>query len=133
MSELYKLMDENWVKKYQEEFNKDEEGMVKSLADFSTVVEMGILDGDKRNFQFIVENGKGVYSGPVQEGKKPDFRIYANKEVWGKIALKKMGVKASILTKKIKIEGSMAVAMKYLTGLTGALQMFGKVPTDYDI
>jgi putative sterol carrier protein len=132
MGELSKLMDENWVKKYQEEFNKDE-GLVKSLSDFSALVEMGILDGDKRNFQVVVENGKVTYSGPLLEGKKPDFRIYANKDLWKSIAEKKQGVKGAIVTRKIRFEGSMMVAMKYLSGLTGALQLFGKVPTDYNV
>lgn len=132
MGELFKLMDENWVKKYQEEFNKDE-ALVKSLSDFSALVEMGILDGDKRNFQVVVQNGKITYSGPLQEGKKPDFRIYANKDLWKNIAEKKQGVKGAIVTRKIRLEGSMIVAMKYLSGLTGALQMYGKIPTDYNI
>lgn len=132
MGELFKLMDENWVKKYQEEFNKDET-VAKGLSDFSALVEMGILDGDKRNFQVVVQNGKITYSGPVQEGKKPDFKIYANRDVWKNIAEKKQGVKAAIITRKIKFEGSMTVAMKYLSGLTGALQVYGKIPTDYNI
>jgi len=132
MSGPYKLMDENWVKKYMEVFNDDPE-TTPNLKDFSALVQMGITDGDQRSFQVIVENGKIVYSGPILEGKKPDFIINTSIENWRKIGEKKLGVKSAVVTRKLKIQGSIPVAMKYLKGLTGALQVFGKIDTDWNV
>ncbi len=133
MSETYKFMDEGWIQKYMEEYNKDQE-LINSLKDFSALVEMGILDGDKRSFFYLVENGKGVKASLTNPtDKKPDFRIFAKIDTWRKIAEGKTGVKSAIITRKIKFEGPMSVAMKYMRGLTGALTTFGKVPTDWNI
>ena len=132
MSGPYKLMDENWVKSYMEVFNKDEE-TTPNLKGFGGLIQMGITEADKRCFQVVVEDGKVTYSGPVLEGKKPDFVINTSIENWRKIGEKKLGVKAAVVTRKLKIEGSMAVAMKYLKGLGGALQVFGKIDTNWDI
>lgn len=132
MAGAYKLMDENWVKSYMEVFNKDPE-TIPNLKNFSALVQMGITDGDKRCFQVVVEDGRVTYSGPPLEGKKPDFVINTSIENWRKIAEKRLGVKSAVITRKLKIDGPISVAMKYLKGLTAALQVFGKVETDWDI
>ena len=132
MGDSYKLMDENWVKEYMDVYNKDPE-TVPNLKGFNALVQMGITDGDQRCFQVVVEDGKITYSGPIQEGKKPDFIINTSTENWKKIGEKKLGVKSAVVTRKLKIQGSIPVAMKYIKGLTGALQVFGKIDTDWEI
>ena len=53
----------------------------------------------------------------------------ASPENWKKLATGEMGPRAAMLTKRLKLKGSMITAMRYMSAFEESLKMMSKVPT----
>ncbi len=126
---MAKFLSEEWIKKYAEEWNKNET-LKEGLKKFSATIKYYIEGSEQEPVYIKVEKGQVVEAG-IAPDMKYDFEMWATPEDWKTLATGGMGPKAAMLTKKLKFKGSMITAMKYMGAFEESLRMMGKILTEW--
>ncbi|MFN3884479.1 MAG: SCP2 sterol-binding domain-containing protein [Rhodocyclaceae bacterium] len=116
----------SWAERYKEAWNR-EEALTKGLQGFDALIEYGWEDGSRPSAYLKVENGVVVATAHGQAPGKPDFVMKASPENWQRLRDGSLSGRAALLTKKLKFQGSMITAMRYMTPFEASLALLGKV------
>lgn len=114
-----------WIERYRELWNRDET-LKSGLKGFSALIEYGWEDGSKPSVFLRVEDGEAVDAGSGQLPAKPDFVMKASAENWQRLREGTLSGRAALLTKKLKFQGSMITAMKYMGPFERSIALLGK-------
>lgn len=121
------ILSEEWIKEYGALWNDTRE-IVDDTADLTmTVIYRLAEDPENRRAQIDVKDGEVVYAGSVRDDATPDFTLTAKIDVWQQLGAGKLGAKRAITMQKVKFQGPLTVALSHLSGLEGALRLFGRV------
>ncbi|MFN6961113.1 MAG: SCP2 sterol-binding domain-containing protein [Rhodocyclaceae bacterium] len=115
-----------WAERYKEAWNR-EELLTRGLQGFSALIEYGWEDGSRPSAYLKVDNGRVVATAYDQAPGKPDFIMKASPENWQRLREGSLSGRAALLTKKLKFQGSMITAMKYMGPFEASLALLGKI------
>ncbi|PJC02841.1 MAG: sterol-binding protein [Gallionellales bacterium CG_4_9_14_0_8_um_filter_59_50] len=115
-----------WIEHYKKMWNENRE-LVEGLSGFSALIEYGWVDGEKPSAFLRVDNGRAVAASHGVAPSKPDFVMKATPEIWSAICDGSLSGRAALLTRKLKFQGSMITAMKYMGAFEKSIQLLGKV------
>lgn len=116
----------DWAERYKEAWNH-EELLTRGLQGFSALIEYGWEDGSRPSVYLRVENGRVVTTAHSHPPGKPDFVMKATAENWQRLRDGSLSGRAALLTKKLKFQGSMITAMKYMGPFEASLALLGKI------
>ncbi|PIX96984.1 MAG: sterol-binding protein [Hydrogenophilales bacterium CG_4_9_14_3_um_filter_63_34] len=102
-----------WVERYRLHWNEQSE-LLQGLKGFSALIEYGWEDGSKPSAFLLVEDGRAIAAGWGEAPGKPVFVMKASAENWRRLREGTLSGRAALLTKKLKFQGSMITAMKYM-------------------
>jgi putative sterol carrier protein len=114
-----------WIERYRALWNADAE-LVRGLEGFSALIEYGWEDGSKPSAWLRVENGRAVATAWGDAPGKPDFVMKASAENWQRLRDGSLSGRAALLTKKLKFQGSMITAMKYMGPFEKSIALLGR-------
>lgn len=120
------FLSEQWMERYRQLWNADPE-LVSGLSGFTAWIEYGWENDEKPSVFLRVENGQAKEQRVGSLGTKPDFVMKANAENWQRLRDGSLSGRAALLTKKLKFQGSMITAMKYMTPFNRSIELIGKV------
>jgi hypothetical protein len=87
LAQAAELFSDAWMKDFMEEWNKEEEGLVKPLANldnpFTANIAYGFYGDDQPKGVLIVEKGKAVSAG-AYNGETLQWDLRAKPEKWDK-------------------------------------------------
>jgi putative sterol carrier protein len=115
-----------WADRYKELWNR-KETLVNGLKGFSALIEYGWEDGSRPSAYLEVQDGKAIATGFGEAPRKPDFVMKASPENWQRLREGTLSGRAALLTKKLKFQGSMITAMKYMGPFEQSIAMLGEV------
>lgn len=107
------FLSAGWIERYQSLWNQRVD-LVEGLKGFSALIEYGWEDGSKPSAYLLVEDGRAVDRAWGDSPAKPDFVMKASAENWQRLLDGSLSGRAALLTKKLKFQGSMITAMKYM-------------------
>lgn len=107
------FLSAGWIERYQSLWNQRDD-LVEGLKGFSALIEYGWEDGSKPSAYLLVEDGRAVDRAWADSPAKPDFVMKASAENWQRLLDGSLSGRAALLTKKLKFQGSMITAMKYM-------------------
>lgn len=119
------FLSEAWVKRYKELWNQDK-ALTQGLKGFSALIEYGWEDGDKPSAYLRVEDGVAAATAFGEPPGKPDFVMKASAENWQRMREGTLSGRAALLTKKLKLQGSLITAMKYMGPFERSIALLGK-------
>ena len=132
----YSFPSEQWLEAYLAEINKSESYRKSAVT----------WEGD---FYFIVEQGPGVpkplimyldlWHGEARSGcvvadqseRSPEFIISATLDVWRKVIERKLDPIQGMVTKKLKVTGTLSKIMRYTKAAVELVNCATKVPTEF--
>lgn len=115
-----------WVERYKELWNRNDT-LTAGLRGFNALIEYGWEDGSKPSVYLQVEDGLAVSTAFGEPPAKPDFVMKASPENWQRLREGTLSGRAALLTKKLKFQGSMITAMKYMGPFEASIALLGKV------
>ncbi len=119
------FLTQTWIERYQDLWNRDED-LVQGLKGFSALIEYGWEDGSKPSAFLRVENGLAVSTAFGEPPAEPDFVMKASPDNWQRLRDGTLSGRAALLTKKLKFQGSMITAMKYMGPFEKSIALLGK-------
>jgi putative sterol carrier protein len=119
------FLTQQWVERYKELWNQNAE-LVQGLKGFTALIEYGWEDGSKPSVYLMVKDGQAVDAVYGNAPGKPDFVMKASAENWQRLRDGTLSGRAALLTKKLKFQGSMITAMKYMGPFEQSIAMLGK-------
>ncbi len=127
---MHKFLSLEWMKAYKDLWNSKED-LIKELDGFNASIKYKI-EGKDPGVSLSVE--KGV-AKEVEEATKDkyDFEMWADLDIWKRLATGDLGPKAALLTKKLKFKGSMITAMKYMSAFEKSITMMGEIPAVFEL
>ncbi len=114
-----------WIQRYRDAWNNDAE-LVKGLKGFSALIEYGWEDGSKPSAWLRVEDGRAAATAWGTAPGVPDFVMKASAENWQRLRDGSLSGRAALLTKKLKFQGSMITAMKYMGPFERSIALLGR-------
>lgn len=114
-----------WVERYHALWNRHGE-LAAGLKGFHALIEYGWEDGSKPSAFLRVEDGQAVATAWGTAPAKPDFVMKASVENWQRLIDGTLSGRAALLTKKLKFQGSMITAMKYMGPFEKSIALLGK-------
>lgn len=114
-----------WIERYKELWNKDA-SLTAGLRGFTALIEYGWEDGSRPSAYLRVEDGVAVATAFGEAPGKPDFVMKASRENWQRLREGSLSGRAALLTKKLKFQGSMITAMKYMGPFEASIALLGK-------
>lgn len=120
------FLSEEWIAAYKNRWNQEAE-LVDGLRGFSALIEYGWHEVDRPSAFLRVENGEATASHFAQAPSKPDFVMKATPEVWGAILDGSLSGRAALLSRKLKFQGSMITAMRYMGPFEKSIKLLGEV------
>jgi putative sterol carrier protein len=132
----YKFASAEWVQAFVAEVNKSE-AYRKAAAtwegDFYFIAEAGPAMPEPAIMYFDLWHGEARSGCLVaSEGdKKPEFIIRASLEVWRKVVEKKLDPIQGMVTKKLKVAGTLSKIMRYTKAAVELVNCATKVPTEF--
>jgi putative sterol carrier protein len=120
------FLSEQWMERYRQLWNADPE-LVAGLSGFTAWIEYGWENDDKPSVFLRVENGHAKEQRAGHLSTKPDFVMKASAENWQRLRDGSLSGRAALLTKKLKFQGSMITAMKYMNPFNRSIELIGKV------
>lgn len=115
-----------WAARYRDAWNADRT-LTEGLRGFSALIEYGWDDGARASVFLKVEDGRVVDVAPAPPAGKPDFVMKASPENWRRLRDGTLSGRAALLTKKLRFQGSMITAMKYMGPFERSIELLGKV------
>lgn len=115
-----------WAERYKNAWNRDET-LIKGLQGFSALIEYGWEDGSRPSVFLKVNDGVVVATDFANAPGKPDFVMKASAENWRRLREGSLSGRAALLTKKLKFQGSMITAMRYMGPFEASLALLGSV------
>lgn len=120
------FLSEPWIKAYHQLWNENL-SLVVGLGGFTALIEYG-WEGEGKPSAFLqVKNGVAVSHHFGSAPAKPDFVMKATAEVWDKMRSGELGGRAALLSRKLKFQGSMITAMKYMNPFNKSIELIGQV------
>lgn len=119
------FLSADWVERYRALWNQQAE-LVEGLKGFNALIEYGWEDGSKPSAFLRVEDGRAVSADWGTAPAKPDFVMKASTENWNRLRNGTLSGRAALLTKKLKFQGSMITAMKYMGAFEKSIALLGK-------
>lgn len=107
------FLSARWIERYQSLWNQRPD-LVEGLRGFNALIEYGWEDGSRPSAYLLVDDGRAVDSAWGEAPAKPDFVMKASAENWQRLLDGSLSGRAALLTKKLKFQGSMITAMKYM-------------------
>ncbi|MFN3751999.1 MAG: SCP2 sterol-binding domain-containing protein [Thiobacillus sp.] len=107
------FLSAGWLERYQSLWNQRPD-LVEGLRGFNALIEYGWEDGSRPSAFLLVDDGRAVDRAWGDAPAKPDFVMKASVENWQKLLDGSLSGRAALLTKKLKFQGSMITAMKYM-------------------
>ena len=115
-----------WIQRYKTLWNQDLD-LVHGLKGFNALIEYG-WDGESRPSAYLlVQDGRATDAHYAVPPATPDFVMKANPENWDRLRAGSLSGRAALLTKKLKFQGSMITAMKYMNPFNKSIELIGKV------
>jgi len=119
------FLSQSWIERYQQAWNADE-SLVSGLKGFSALIEYGWADGSAPSVYLEVADGRAVATYTTAP-RAPDFVMKATPENWQRMRDGSLSGRAALLTKKLKFQGSMITAMKYMGPFERSIALLGQV------
>lgn len=119
------FLSPTWAERYKNLWNQDG-NLVEGLRGFTALIEYGWADEDKPSAYLRVEDGVAVATAFGTPPGKPDFVMKASHENWQRLRDGSLSGRAALLTKKLKFQGSMITAMKYMGPFERSIALLGK-------
>jgi len=115
-----------WMEHYKTLWNQDLD-LVQGLKGFTALIEYG-WEGESRPSAYLhVQDGRATATHYAVPPATPDFVMKASTENWGRLCDGSLSGRAALLTKKLKFQGSMITAMKYMNPFNKSIELIGKV------
>jgi putative sterol carrier protein len=114
-----------WIERYKTLWN-EQDSLVQGLKGFSALIEYGWEDGSRPSVFLEVKDGVAVATFFGVPPRKPDFVMKASEENWQRLREGTLSGRAALLTKKLKFQGSMITAMKYMGPFELSIALLGK-------
>jgi putative sterol carrier protein len=114
-----------WVERYKDLWNRHDT-LTAGLQGFTALIEYGWEDGSRPSAYLRVEDGLAVAAAFGEAPAKPDFVMKASPENWQRLRDGTLSGRAALLTKKLKFQGSMITAMKYMKPFEASIALLGK-------
>lgn len=114
-----------WAERYKDMWNRNE-ALVSGLKGFSALIEYGWEDGSRPSAFLEVHDGRAVGTAFGDPPRKPDFVMKASAENWQRLRDGSLSGRAALLTKRLKFQGSMITAMKYMGPFEQSIALLGK-------
>lgn len=115
-----------WIQRYHALWNEQSD-LIEGLQGFHALIEYGMADDSKPSAFLQVEDGRAVSSTWKEAPGKPDFVMKASAENWQRIREGTLSGRAALLTKKLKFQGSMITAMKFMSPFEKSIALLSKV------
>jgi len=131
-----KFGSEEWVQAFVSQVNQSE-AYRKSAAtwegDFYFVVEPGPVVPEPIIMYYDLWHGEARSGCLVasEDERKPEFIIRASLDIWRKIVEKKLDVIQAMMTKKLKVTGTLPKIMRYTKAAVELVNCATKVPTEF--
>ncbi|MGN2392809.1 SCP2 sterol-binding domain-containing protein [Pelomicrobium sp. G1] len=119
------FLSAHWAERYKELWNRNE-ALVAGLKGFNALIEYGWEDGCRPSAFIEVLDGRVVSTAFKDAPRKPDFVMKASAENWQRLRDGSLSGRAALLTKKLKFQGSMITAMKYMGPFEQSIALLGK-------
>jgi putative sterol carrier protein len=119
------FLSEAWAQAYGETWNRNDT-LKKGLENFSAVMTYRYQDKESSPVQLSIRDGICIYAGK-ENGEQHDFEMWASAENWKKILSGELGIRSSMLTKKLGFKGSMITAMKHMSAFEESIRMMSIV------
>jgi putative sterol carrier protein len=116
----------DWAERYRLAWNADPM-LVQGLKGFTAWIEYGWEDGSRPSAFLRVEDGKATATAWERAPAKPDFVMKASEENWQRLREGTLSGRAALLTKKLKFQGSMITAMRYMGPFERSIALLGRV------
>lgn len=114
-----------WIRRYQQLWNQDAE-LTSGLKGFNALIEYGWEDNHAPSVFLRIEEGRATATAHGAAPAKPDFVMKASAENWQRLCDGSLSGRAALLTKKLKFQGSMITAMKYMGPFEKSLALLAK-------
>ncbi|MGQ4891854.1 MAG: SCP2 sterol-binding domain-containing protein [Candidatus Njordarchaeia archaeon] len=143
MPEEYEFMSPEWVKAIHESVNNSEEyekaaknweGDILFVAtDLPPNVSQKFGGKEKIGFWLDLWHGKSRGYEFVEdvESKKPEFVISSTYENWKKVVKGDLNPVSGLMTRKLKVKGSLAKILRHTNAAIALLKAVQKVPTKF--
>lgn len=119
------FLTQDWIGRYKDLWNATPD-LIRGLQGFTALIEYGWEDGSRPSAYLLVENGTAVATAYEAPPRKPDFVMKASSENWMRLRDGSLSGRAALLTKKLKFQGSMITAMKYMGPFEQSIALMGK-------
>jgi len=133
---MVKFASEEWVQAFVAEINKSE-AYRKAAAtwegDFYFICEAGAAMPEAVIMYFDLWHGDARSGCLVakEDDKKPEFVIRATLDVWRKVVERKLDPIQGMVTKKLKVSGTLPKIMRYTKAAVELVNCATKVPTEF--
>lgn len=127
---MHKFLSLEWMNAYKDLWNTKQE-LIDELKGFNASIKYKI-DGKEPGIMLLVKNG---VADDVAEAKQDsyDFEMWADINIWKRLATGDLGPKSALLTKKLKFKGSMITAMKYMSAFEKSITMMSEIPANFEL
>jgi putative sterol carrier protein len=131
-----KFASEEWVQAFVAAVNKNEayrKAAITWEGDFYFIAEAGPALPEPIIMYFDLWHGE-ARSGCVvasESEKQPEFIIRASLDVWRKVIEKKLDPIQGMVTKKLKVTGTLSKIMRYTKAAIELVNSATKVPTEF--
>lgn len=120
------FLSEPWISAYKERWNRTPD-LVEGLRGFTALIEYGWHELDRPSAFLRIENGEAKTTAHGAAPAKPDFVMKATPEVWQAIRDGSLSGRAALLSRKLKFQGSMITAMRYMGPFEKSIKLLGEV------
>lgn len=120
------FLSEAWIVSYFERW-KNTPSLIEGLNGFSALIEYGWDGIDKPSAFLRVVNGAPTQCYFASAPAAPDFIMKAKPEIWDKMRKGELSGRAALLSRKLKFQGSMITAMKFMTPFNASIELIGRV------